>query len=201
MNLLDRMNRYSPEASWAVWERTPEGSLTGLATFPRDAATQLNPEAIFVSLNPARAGVGPGPDQAPDWANFHSANPKHNDIFLAHALVDTRFWGAYMTDLHPTIHESNSGKVKPTAEEIAEAVRTLVEQALELQEVRTVIGVGAVSYRTLLRHSPTIESAIPGVEILGIPHYSRANARVHRHKPDLYREIVHSRLGLTTAEV
>lgn len=200
MDLLDRMRRHSSHASWAVWERTAEGHLTGESTFPEDAAHSLNPRAVLVSLNPARAGVHTEPGMESSWANFHSANPKHNDIFLAHALVDTRFWGAYMTDLHPTIHESNSGRVRPTAEEIAEAVRALVEQALELQEVRTLIGVGAVSYRTLLRHSPTIESAIPGVEIRGIPHYSRANARVHRHKPDLYREIVHSRLGLTTAE-
>lgn len=196
MNLLDRMNRYSPEASWAVWERTPEGTLTGVSTFPRDAAAQLNPEAIFVSLNPARAGVKPAPDHAPDWANFHSPEAKHNDIFLAHALVHTPYWGSYMTDLHPQIRESNSGRVKPSTEEVAEAVRWLIGQALELQRVNTIIGVGAASFRSLSRHAPAITSALGDVRILGIPHYSKANARVHRQRPELYRARVHERLGL-----
>ena len=196
MDLLDRMNRYSPEASWAVWERTPEGRLTGVATFPRDAANQLNPEAIFVSLNPARAGVKPGPGHAPDWANFHSPNGKHNDIFLAHALVDTDYWGSYMVDLHPTIRESNSGRVKPTTDEVAKAIQGLIDQALELGRVKTIVGVGAMSFRTLSRHSPAITAALGDLRVLGIPHYSKANARVHKQRPELYRAEVHRGLGL-----
>lgn len=196
MDLLDRMNRYSSEASWAVWERTPEGALTGVSTFPNDAVHDLNPTAIFVSLNPARAGVQSANEHAPDWANFHSPNQKHNDMFLAHALVDTEYWGSYMTDLHPQIRESNSSRVRPTTAEIAEAVQRLIDQALELGRVKTIIGVGSASFRSLSRHAPAINAALPDVRILQIPHYSKANARVHKQKPELYKARVHEQLGI-----
>lgn len=197
MDLMARMFPYSREASWAVWERGSDGRLTGNPAFLEDAAQDIHPRAMLISLNPASAGVSEPEQGSPAWSNFHSIRTKHNDIFLAHALIDTPFWGSYMTDLHPNVRESKSGNVRPTTEAIAESVRSLIDQAMLLDGVQTLIGVGGVSFKTLQQHASAIDATLGEVTILGIPHYSRANAAVHKNQPALYRERVHAALGLS----
>jgi hypothetical protein len=113
--------------------------------------------------------------------------------------VDTPFWGSYMTDLHPDIRESDSRLVRSRPEEIELAVRSLIRQAQLLGNVESIICVGATSFQSVSRHTELIhqELGLPSDAVLRIPHYSRANARVHGHDANRYRARVHEALRLT----
>jgi len=194
MDLLDTMNHYAREASWAVWARDSAGELTGDAAFPLDQArTQLHGRAMIVSLNPGSDKADEIEHTKPDWSNFHSLATKHNDMFLAKALIGTKLWGAYMTDLHSDIAESNSALVRIGAPGVEIAVHSLITQAHLLGAVESIICVGKQSHASVRKHARLIEEelGLQADSIVGIPHYSRSNAGVHKHRPELYRALVH----------
>ncbi|WP_206448107.1 hypothetical protein [Agrococcus sp. KRD186] len=142
MDLLQSLDAYRHEASWAVWETDDAGNVTGEPKFPLEAATEsAHGRAMIVALNP---GGTPSTEHSvtPDWSNFHNSDSRHNDIFLAHAFVGTPFWGAYMTDLHPQLVESNSTLVRPEREEALRSVQSLITQARLLQSVEAIICLG-----------------------------------------------------------
>jgi hypothetical protein len=198
MDLLTTMKEHRREASWAVWEIDGAGKLTGNLPFPLEqAGSVINGRAMFVSLNPGSDRAGATEHNSSDWANFHSPDQKHNDVFLAEALVDTSFWGSYMVDLHPEIAQSDSRLVRPKREEIELRVKSLIEQARQLASVENIVCVGKESYTSVARHSALIERdlGLSLSSIVGIPHYSRAAAGVHKRKPELYRALVNEALG------
>lgn len=196
MNLLERMAAYSHEASWAVWEIDETGALTGNATFPLDVApAHIHGRAMIVSLNPATPIAPVEVGAVEDWSNFHSTNRKHNDLFLAGALLGSPLWGAYMTDLHPEIVDSKSGNVRPRREQVESAVKSLVEQAKLLGEVELIVGVGVKSFTSIVRHADHIRRELGELEIVKIPHYSRAAAGVHKHDPTRYRALIREQVG------
>lgn len=198
-SLLRAMRAYRREASWAVWWTDEAGELTGEMAFPvEDAEPLLHGRAMIVSLNPATGGVGEDDPDVPDWSNFHSSKRKHNDRFLAVALHGTPLWGAYMTDLHPALHESDSRLVRPTAEVVALSVESLIAQAKLLGEVRTIVCVGGKTHDAVAAHASEIERAIgvPASEVRRITHYSGAASRWHGGDALRYRDLVHGALGL-----
>lgn len=81
----------------------------------------------------------------PDWSNFHSPLSKHNDAFLAAAIVGTPL-GAYMTDLHPDIAESGFRLIRSKPEHIELSVLSLISQDKKLGEVQTTVCVGNISF-------------------------------------------------------
>ena len=190
MNLLQKMDAFRDQASWAVWRTDGAGALTGDVEFPLDAATEAaNDRAMIVALNPGGIST-PGASPTPDWSNFHNPNPKHNDIFLAHAFIDTPYWGAYMTDLHPDLVESNSGLVRPRREAVRSAVASLIDQGRILGSVETIVCLGAKCHSAVLGRRREIEAALGAVVIARVPHYSRSNAGVHKHDAQRYRKLV-----------
>ncbi len=196
MNLLQRMQAYRPEASWAVWELDENGALTGNPTFPSNQAPGvIHGRAMIVSLNPATSIEIAESDPKDGWSNFHAMNGKHNDLFLAQALMGTSLWGAYMTDLHPAIVDPKSGNVRPKREQVRIAVLSLIEQAKLLGDVELIVGVGAKSYGSIKRHAALIHSELGEVEIIKIPHYSRANGGLHKHDVKLYSSQIAGALG------
>ena len=196
MSLVERMSGYRRKASWAVWKLDETGALADDPQFPIDSAREnAHGRAMVVSLNPASALATEDVDETPDWSNFHSTRKKHNDLFLAAALVGTPLWGAYMTDLHPTIVESNSGRVRPMRENVESAVRSLVDQAKLLGEVGTIVCVGSKTYASVRRHEAMIQAELGDISIVRIPHYSRANAGGHKHDVSCYRALVLDGLG------
>lgn len=200
MNLLLTMHAYRREASWAVWELDGAGGLTGSMPFPVDqAGLVIHGRAMFVSLNPGSDGVYEVAENTAGWANFHNPTPKHNDIFLANALVGTPVWGAYMTDLHPGIPESDSRLVRSKPAEIELAVRSLIQQARLLSTVESIICVGSASFHSVAKHLALIEQEVglPAEAVKKIPHYSRSNAGVHGQDPERYRALVHESLGFS----
>lgn len=104
--------KYGNSASWAVWAEegdTPKSNISDLSIFEnKDIIKQLNPNYVFVGLNPSVQDV-----DKDIWHNFHSKDTKRqNDYKLRYAFKNTRFWGAYLTDLVPNIEETNSNKVQ-----------------------------------------------------------------------------------------
>lgn len=199
MSLLQTMNEYRRSASWAVWNTNSSGNLTGEAPFPRDqASSAIHGRTMFVSLNPGSGWNHETDEKVPDWANFHSPLPKHNDLFLAAALVGTQYWGSYMTDLHPELAESNSLLVRPSTDEIELSVHSLIRQAKLLGTVEQIVCVGAKSYDAVALHLPLIENELNlrDNSLIRILHYSGAAAARHRNDPQTYRAIVHTELGL-----
>lgn len=193
------MIAYQHEASWAVWDTDGHEELTGEALFPLETARRVaHGRAMIVSLNPAsERRAAPGTTAA--WSNFHSPDRKHNDLFLARAFHQTRYWGAFMTDLHPNLADPNSRNVVLSKRNATEsAVRSLVHQAELLGEVADVICVGGATFAGISRHAALIEAEIgvPASRLLPIPHYSGMASRVHGNKPDTYRRIVHDALDL-----
>ncbi|MEB0001675.1 hypothetical protein QN357_01820 [Cryobacterium sp. RTC2.1] len=199
MDLFVAMSDYRREASWAVWELDASGALTGTASFPNDQArATMHGRAMVVSLNPGTDRVRETAATTPDWANFHNPARKHNDIFLAEAFVGTPLWGSYMTDLHPAIAESDSRLVRSKPDEILLAVRSLIRQAEILGAVESIVCVGGKTYQSVARHAALIEQelGLTTDSVKRMPHYSRANAKIHRHDPEAYRSLVHASLGL-----
>lgn len=196
MSLLDTMDAYRHEASWAVWKTDAAGNVDGDPTFPVEAAIEAaHGRAVIVALNPGGTRPSTG-SVTPDWSNFHSPRRRHNDIFLAHAFVGTPFWGAYMTDLHPELVESNSTLVRPTQAAALRSVESLMAQVRLLQSVETIICLGGQSLRSIVRCADLIENETGINSIVGVPHYSRSNARLHKHVAQNYRRLVHEALGL-----
>ena len=193
---MEKMNDYAPHASWAVWETDESGALTGSMGFPFGAELEaLHGRAMLVGMNKTTKD-----DTPPPWTNFHSAEKKHNDRFLAAAFVGTPYWGAYMTDLHPGIRETDSRLVRPERDLVEASVGSLIERATILGEVDTVVAIGAYAHRKLLDHANSIEKAI-GVKrssLIRITHYSGMAAGKHGNDPAAYRELVHRDLGLLT---
>jgi len=102
--------KYGKSASWAIWADagdTPKSNIGDLSVFnDKDVHKKLNPHYVFVGLNPS---VQETNDET--WRNFHSLdNKRQNDYKLRYALKDTKYWGAYITDLNAT-KETDSTKV------------------------------------------------------------------------------------------
>ena len=103
-----------------------------------------------------------------------------------------------MTDLHPTIAESDSRLVRSKPDEIQFAVRPLIRQAQLLATVEPIVCVGGKSYESVARHFVPIEQelGIPTTSVKRIPHYRSSNTKIHRHDPKQYRSLVHAAIGL-----
>ena len=69
---------------------------------------KLNDKYVFVALN--WAGTH-GVQEDKPWKNFHSSYPYQNDFKLRYALMDTPFWGSYITDIIKEFPELSSKKV------------------------------------------------------------------------------------------
>lgn len=108
---LDIVERYGDCASWAVWAdagQTPKSNVGDLRIFDLDInpdlLDQLNPNVVMVGLNIARGFDG-------TFANFHDGKSKSQDFKIRHAFKNTRFYGAYMTDIIKFLPCKDSGEV------------------------------------------------------------------------------------------
>lgn len=105
---------YGHVASWAVW-REPSGAIKSnmgdVSMFDDKSILEvLNPNYVFVGLN--GSGVHDDyMDMKRPWHNFHSSKSSGHDYKLRYALMDTPYWGAYITDAIKDLPEVDSGKV------------------------------------------------------------------------------------------
>jgi hypothetical protein len=195
MDLVERMADHASTDSWAVWE-IDNGALTGEQSFPSATALDdVHGRAVIVALNPG--GTESDLANRPRWSNFH-ASTGHNDIFLAHAFRGTPYWGAYMTDLHPSIWQSDSALVRPESYLVQLAVEDLMEKVNKLAAVETIVCIGGRCYREVSRRANRIErqTGISPDSILRITHYSGSASGKHGNSTSVYRALVHQELGL-----
>lgn len=140
-------NKYGKSASWAVWKdegNTPKSNISDLSVFnDKEIYKKLNPNYVFVGLNPS---VQDTTEEI--WRNFHSPDTKRqNDYKLRYALKNTKFWGAYITDLNGT-KETDSNKVFVSTND----VHTFKEEIALLKTKPVLIALGDKVYNALTKH-------------------------------------------------
>ena len=139
--------KYGKFASWAIWTDegcTPKSNIADLSVFnDKEIHKKLNPNYVFVGLNPSVQDTN-----NEIWRNFHSPDTKRqNDYKLRYALKNTKFWGAYITDLNGT-KETNSNKVSVSANDVS-----LFKEEIALLGTKPVlIALGDKVYNALMKY-------------------------------------------------
>ncbi len=106
--------KYGDVASWAVWEdvdiktKSNMGHLNifNLQKTPTLLET-LNNNVVMVGLNFSRPLEPTEP-----FKNFHDLNPSANDFKIRYAFKNSKFYGAYMTDIIKNLEMKDSHNVK-----------------------------------------------------------------------------------------
>ncbi len=137
-----------------------------MITSSQETSDELNPNYVFVGLNVA--GNGELWD-LPDWANFHSEYRTHNDFKLRYALKDTKYWGAYITDVIKRHSNSDGGQVMSYLKNHPEVVDANIKDFLEEIELLgtkpILVAMGGKVYKILSEN-------LKGFTIIPIKHYS-----------------------------
>jgi hypothetical protein len=120
LDTLRQLREQFPGSSWALWSKAypDEGCIEEqpdqLVEFIESNRGQLNPEVVFVSLNPSS-------DLPTDYANFHSPSWKHYDERIKEFVQENELenlMGGYMTDIVPDVADPNSANVTPDGADI-----------------------------------------------------------------------------------
>ena len=135
---------------------------------------KLNDKYVFVGLNGSSTY---GIQENNPWKNFHNSYPYQNDFKLRYALMDSEFWGSYITDIIKEFPEVNSKKVsdylKSNPKLIEKNINIFKEELNILSDEKPIlIAIGNVSYDIL-------NDNLDGYNILKIMHYS---ARINKEK-------------------
>jgi hypothetical protein len=99
-------------ASWAVWSNEsdkPKSNVGDLSILDplinKNLFSILKTDIVFVGLNFSHE------KEMKAFANFHDDRPQSQDYKIRFALQNTRFWGAYMTDIIKSFPEKSSEKM------------------------------------------------------------------------------------------
>lgn len=110
-NKLKEMFGYT--SSWTIWKEagsTAKSNTDDMSIFDDEKICDvLNNQYVFVALNGSSTH---GKQEDRPWKNFHSSYRYQHDYKLRYALVNTRFWGSYITDIIKEFPEVDSSKVK-----------------------------------------------------------------------------------------
>jgi hypothetical protein len=170
-NFLEIRSKYGHCSSWAIWADggpKPKSNVGDLAVFDfeknNQLLSQLNPNVVMVGLNISRRIEAP-------FGNFHDSKPQSQDYKLRHAIKDTPFYGAYMTDIIKDFEQKISGQVSRYLKENKDFERqniSLFEQ--ELMDINSkntlIIAFGNGSFEILDRYFQK------KFKIIKVPHYS-----------------------------
>lgn len=152
-NYEELLHNYGNVASWAIWKKPSEqlkSNMKDVSMFMEDGILkELNPNYVFVGLN--GSGVhNDYMDNSKPWHNFHSSNPHGHDYKLRYALMNTPYWGAYITDAIKKLPEVDSNKVisylKKHPEIVKENMENLKREISLLGVKPTLIAMGNQSY-------------------------------------------------------
>ena len=177
--------KYGLHASWAVWAKegdTPKSNMGDLSIFENNKTLlELNPNIVLVGLNFSVSGVVQKPFQ-----NFHGIGGGAYKI--RYALVDTPFWGAYMTDIIKDFPEKESHNVVSYLRKNKSLVeKNIVSFEEELRDIGalnpTIIGFGNDSFNILKKNLGSKYNIIKAM------HYS------HYVSKEKYREHIKQVIG------
>lgn len=169
-----RMN-YGRVSSWAVWTPpyigAPKSNTDDLSVFKsKDLLKILNPHYVFVGLNAASGHINKPGFYENDWSNFHSGYRYQHDYKIRYALMDTPYWGGYMTDVIKRYPEKDSTKVKSYLKSHPEVVyENIVEFKQELTYLDkhpVIIAFGGEAFNILNSYLGSQYT------VIGVKHYS-----------------------------
>lgn len=116
MIVINRYNnlkeKFGHTSSWTIWKEagsTPKSNTDDMSIFDDENICDiLNDKQVFVALNGSSTH---GKQEDRPWKNFHSSYRYQHDYKLRYALVNTKFWGSYITDIIKEFPEVDSAKV------------------------------------------------------------------------------------------
>lgn len=181
---LEIAKKYGEFASWAVWvneDLKPKSNIGDLSIFDLELNPKLleiiNPNVIMVGLNFSRTMKGEV------FANFHDKRPQGQDYKIRNAFRDTKFYGAYMTDIIKDFEEKISSNVlsylKENKEFELQNVRLFEQEIKDLKCIDPlIIAFGNITYDLLQKHFGEF------YRIKKVMHFS------HQISKEKYKEVV-----------
>lgn len=154
-NYEELLNEFGENSSWAIWAEQgdkPKSNVGDMSVFENaDLLNILNPHYVFVCLNPSNHPKG----SCKAWSNFHSTCRYQNDYKLRCALKNTKYWGAYITDIIKCYRDAKSENIdkylKDNPDALNENVSRLEEEIAILGTSPILIAVGNKAYKILNR--------------------------------------------------
>lgn len=165
-------NKYGDISSWTIWKfptNNAKSNTSNIDFFEDiDITSNLNNKYVFVGLN---ASSTHGIQQNKPWMNFHSSYRYQNDYKLRYALMDTKFWGSYITDVIKHYPEVDSAKVMNYLKQHNDVVENNINEfekeiSILSNNKPILIAVGNDSFNILHQHLNN------KYKIVKIPHYS-----------------------------
>lgn len=165
--------KYGDCASWAIWADEgdkPKSNIGDIRIFDLDynpdILSQLNPNIVMVGLNFSRT------IEKERFVNFHDKRHIAQDYKIRYAFKNTKYYGAYMTDVIKDFEQVISGKVISYLQHnqcFEEQNIAVFKQ--ELIDLKTnnplIIAFGNHTYNILNKHLKHTHI------IVKIPHYSK----------------------------
>lgn len=162
-------------SSWTIWDVPGNGNwkskdgIGDLKSFvnEEELIKELNPNFIFVGLNPAAHDSAAHPVK--HWENFHSGDKKRSqDYKLRYALLGSEYWGSFITDIFTGIVDTNSSRTmkKATPSATIESINNILKIRELLGGTATVVAIGVKSYSILKSKLPQ------GIKLKKITHYA-----------------------------
>lgn len=175
--------KFGKVGSWAIWARPGEkakSNTADMSIFNKPNLTDLlKTDLVFIGLNEAVHDRKDG--YKGSWMNFHSDdNKRQNDYKLRYALMDTPYWGSYITDLiksHPDTISTNVIKgINKKQIKIEKHIEILKRELEILGEKPILVALGGDVYDVIKKHLAN------EYKIIKIYHYS------YRMSKEKYRE-------------
>lgn len=174
---------YGTLGSWAIWADESDrakSNVGDLSAFDDPSIIKsLRSDIVFVGLNISRDLI-----KLP-WGNFHDSSPASQDYKIRHALNNTPWWGAYMTDIiksHSDVDSSNVIKhLKNHPEYEIKNINDFQEELniLNVENLK-IAAFGHGAYEILSRNSRVL-----GIDfkLVKLPHYAmRINKDIYRDR-------------------
>lgn len=173
---LEMEKKYGDVGSWAVWRKpgnTPKSNTSDMTVFDAPNLLDiLNPNYVFVGLNGSSTHGNWMGDTYRPWLNFHSGYSRQNDYKLRYALMGTKYWGSYITDIIKHYPEVDSGKVqdhlKNNPEEIKKNIEIFMKEISCFGTNPVIVAMGSKAYKILKENLPAFYNVVK------IMHYSYA---------------------------
>lgn len=131
--------RFGAVSSWAIWGRpttSAKSNTADMSVFKRaDILETLNPHYVFVGLNCSSTHGDRRDGYKGPWSNFHSDYAYQNDYKLRYALMDTPYWGGYITDVIKRYAEVDSNKVAKFLRDNPEIAKINIDEFKEELEL------------------------------------------------------------------
>lgn len=182
--------RHGGHASWAVWAEpsgTPTSNMGDMSVLDEHANASLlqtlRNDVVMVGLNIARTVSEP-------FRNFHDASPRAKDFKIRHAFANTKYYGAYMTDIIKNVEMVNStdllAHLRNRPALIRENADTFREELRDLRSSKPIIlAFGNSTYRLIAKNVPASDYS----RVIKLMHYSYWISKEH------YRDTVLAQIG------